>query len=639
MPFAVFRRHQRKLLAIFAILAMFSFVVADSLPKLLSGNSPGGGNPVVVDLYGKSVRRNDVQAMLAQRGNANQFMAELTGQLTGRPSQYYFGDLKTKSLVDALILQHEADRLSMPAGPQVARDWLKQRAGAAMTRERFEQVLSRFNNGIGGEQLLSDIGNQVRLLNVRLLVGNPVLTPLDVFQTYRDQTERVSARAVSFPVENYRGGIADPDEKSLQEFFRKYKDALPDPNRPTPGFKVPRLVEVEILSIDGTALAASIKGKLTEAELLAYYENRKGEFKKPSEFPDEIFAGDAGGKEFTPPIVQTLAEVRPILATSLAEEKAQTEMLNTFGRIKDEVMIPFADRYLEAVDEQAEAKKGGLKSQATLPKPNDLQSVAKKEGLQYQATPLLTREKADLLDPIHEAEVGLSRFSGGRKFAEELFDTKSILHEPIEFTDPEGRRYLVRKLQDVPPRVPRLEEVRAEVVLAWKTEQARPRAAAAAREYAQKRKAAGGTIKGEVDDGHPVITTDPITKLQPGIPLPGRFLENAPAAPTEIRQLSRAGPVLRETYFGLKQGDVEVAPNRPETVYYVLALNVRVPARFEVLYAPNGDLFLYQSETMREASRKRDESWMNELRASAGLKPDWTPSDEAKNATEVADND
>ena len=48
MPFAVFRRHQRKLLAIFAILAMFGFVLADSLPRLLSGGSGGSNaNPVV----------------------------------------------------------------------------------------------------------------------------------------------------------------------------------------------------------------------------------------------------------------------------------------------------------------------------------------------------------------------------------------------------------------------------------------------------------------------------------------------------------------------------------------------------------------------------------------------------------------
>ena len=33
MPFEVFRRHQKKLLAVFAILAMFGFVVSDSLPQ------------------------------------------------------------------------------------------------------------------------------------------------------------------------------------------------------------------------------------------------------------------------------------------------------------------------------------------------------------------------------------------------------------------------------------------------------------------------------------------------------------------------------------------------------------------------------------------------------------------------------
>src|SRR5437763_16970914 len=82
MPFAVFRRHQKKLLAIFAILAMFGFVVADSLPRLLSGGPMTGGNPVVVELYGRSVRRSDINAMAAERGNANFFMAELTRALS-----------------------------------------------------------------------------------------------------------------------------------------------------------------------------------------------------------------------------------------------------------------------------------------------------------------------------------------------------------------------------------------------------------------------------------------------------------------------------------------------------------------------------------------------------------------------------
>src|SRR3712207_6160552 len=42
MPFAVFRKHQRKLLAIFAILAMFGFVLSDSLVALVGGRNPSG---------------------------------------------------------------------------------------------------------------------------------------------------------------------------------------------------------------------------------------------------------------------------------------------------------------------------------------------------------------------------------------------------------------------------------------------------------------------------------------------------------------------------------------------------------------------------------------------------------------------
>src|SRR4051794_14211092 len=121
MPFAVFRRHQKKLLAIFAILAMFGFVLADSLPRLLSGGYRGGDtDPVVVKLYGKPVHRSDIGAMAAERNRANQFMGELFGFMAGP----YFGDVSsTRALVDALILQHEADALKMPRDPEVAREW------------------------------------------------------------------------------------------------------------------------------------------------------------------------------------------------------------------------------------------------------------------------------------------------------------------------------------------------------------------------------------------------------------------------------------------------------------------------------------------------------------------------------------
>ncbi len=81
MPFEVFRRHQRKLLAVFAILAMVSFVLSDSVPKLLNP-SYGGRDQPVVKLYGKTIYRSALNAMYEQRTLANTFVFELV-QLMG----------------------------------------------------------------------------------------------------------------------------------------------------------------------------------------------------------------------------------------------------------------------------------------------------------------------------------------------------------------------------------------------------------------------------------------------------------------------------------------------------------------------------------------------------------------------------
>ena len=257
MPFAVFRRHQRKLLAIFAILAMFGFVVADSLPRLLSGGY-GGRNQNPVGRHALRQDRSTAATLNADgRSSGTTPTCSWPSSIAPRGEPARFGDLDDPSLVDALILQHEADRLGMPAGPEVGREWLKQTFGQHMNRETFERSSRRFNNQVSGEQILGDIANQVRLAKVQQLLGSPVVTPLDVFQTYRDQNERVSARAAGFPVEDFVAKVARAVAVGARGmYYDKYKDVLPDPARDTPGFKIPRQIRVEILSIDGDALRA-----------------------------------------------------------------------------------------------------------------------------------------------------------------------------------------------------------------------------------------------------------------------------------------------------------------------------------------------------------------------------------------------
>ncbi|WZO96296.1 hypothetical protein EP7_003287 [Isosphaeraceae bacterium EP7] len=630
MPFSVFRQHQKKLLAVFGIMAMISFVLADSLPRFFSpAEGPNGGDPVVARLYGSDVHRSDLAKLAQDRRFANMFV----GQIVGNPGLTPFGGYSTRDLVSGLILRHEADRLGLPDSPQVARDWLKQVTNNRMTRELFDVVMAGFADQITGEQALSAISSQVRLTQVPRLMAGTMVTPFDVFRSYRDQSESVSAKVISVATADYLKSIKDPSPAELQAFFDKYKDALPDPSSETPGFKVPRQIQAEILSIDGAALARQIRPTLTDAELRVSYDGRKDEFAIPSELPAEIFKD---GADLTPVLYQSFDEVKDGLANSLAEEKAQADISAKFTALKDEVLIPFADKYQEAIDEIKDAQKNGETPTTTLPKPADLEPVAKKAGLNYEKSPLLDREQAGRYGQVANAELGLSPLSGGRKFADEMFDARNALYEPMEFTDADRRRFLVLKTQDNPPRVPTLDEVKAEVTLAWKSEQARPLAQKAADELAEKLRKAGGKVEGATFEGRPVVVTGAVPKLQPGLPIPGQFLDAGAPTPSTILELPDPSPTLRDDYFALEPGKVAIGWNAPKTIAYVLTLDRRTPAAFSDLFGRVSSYAVYQREAMNEAARVAGETFMAKLRKDAGLPDDWVPEDEADRANSAS---
>jgi len=621
MSFEVFRRHQRELIAVFGLLAMISFVLSDSLPRLLAPDM-SAQDPEVATLFGRSVHRSDLNELARQRNRANLFMGALL-PYASEP----FGGLSDRELVDAMILEREADRLGMPADPVVGREWLKTVMQGRMNQETFDYLYSRFSNEVSPEQLLADIANQVRIQKTRQLLGAPMVTPYDVYQSYKGQTERVSGKVVEIPVESFLAKVGEPSAAEIQKLYDEYKDVLPDPNRETPGFKVPRQVQVEYLSIDGNAKARAYRDTLTEADLRSYYENHKTEFKVPSDLPDDLFAG---APELTPPVIQSFAEVRDILAPRLAEEKAQEEINEVFNRLRDEILIPYADEYLSALDEQEEAgKHGGSADKVDFPEPLDLKALAEKEKINYEISPLLSRREAERYGAISSAEVGTTRLSGGRRFTEEFFDSKTGLYDPVELTDILGTRYLARKVKDEEPRIPTLDEVKSDVIAAWKEAKARPLAEKAAKDLAAKLKEQGGKIDEDRIDDYRVITIPPITRTQMG-GMPASVFEPAPEAETPIPDVPLAGDEFRDAYFGIQPGEAAVAPNEPKTEYFVITLDRREPASFAELYAPTGEEFRFKMLVNQEANRQQDEYWMGRLREQAGLKPGWIPPDEAK---------
>jgi peptidyl-prolyl cis-trans isomerase D len=605
---------------------MFGFVVSDSLPKLLSP-SYGGRDQPVATLFKQTVYRSALNAMVEQRTMANMFVAEL-----GYRGQNMFGGTKDREIVDALILQHEADRLGIPGGPELGREYLKALTGGQMNSSLFEAKLSRLNGRVSGTQLLSDIGNQVRLMRVRALFGSPLVTPYDIFKSYREQNERVSAKLVEVPVDKFLAKVPEPSPEEIQSMYETYADVLPDPARETPGFKAPRRIRFDILSIDGNALVRSIQDKLTEPELRTAYENRKSDYPEPSELPRDLFAGQA---ELTPPVLKPFNEVRSVLAVALAEERAQALISDKFAKIKDEVLLPFSDEYLTAVDELEEARKQNPKATRILPTPPSLEEVATREGLNYEQTKPLSQEEADKYGQISGAEVGMTRRGSGRRFADEFFDPRKRLFEPEELTDLLGTRFLARKIEDMPAHVVPLDQVSSEVSLAAKTVKARALAEKAAQELADGLTKKEGALKDATFEGYRVVTIPPITRKQ-AVFLPSQFqlqFETPPPEDTPIVEVPHAGEAFRDAYFGLQKGSIATAPNNPKTIYYVMTLERREPATFAALYAPNGDELRYKTSAQRQAGRQLIDDWMAWLRRQAGLKSDWVPPDEARAKT------
>jgi hypothetical protein len=651
MPFAVFRRHQRKLMGIIAILAMFGFVVSDSLFGLLrSGGVNQRSDAVVAVLYGKPVHRSDLAELSAERSLANAFMANLMQKMMGFSRPSFFGETTSRALVDAYILQHEADALGMPRDPEVAREWLGRMTSQQMDARLFEALLAPFRNSqnpVTGEQMLGFLGDQIRLMQVRGLPGKPEVTPLDIYQAYRDRYEQVSVDAVRFPVDDYLSQVRSPSEAELETFYKLYKEILPDPDRDTPGFKTPRLVQVEYAVLDGEAIAREIRAKLTEKELRDYYESRKSEFALPplETLPPDLFADDLQNKNTPPPTkpddaspelvadptppYRTFEEVRSVLESDLSRELARKEIDRRFEGLRD-AMIKYSDAYSEVVEDNKEAKTRGETAMKPLPPRPSLKAEAQKANLTLVVSPPLDRAAAEHYEPIASARVGFSPASERHKFVNEFFSTSANLFEPIELVNDYGQYFLAWKISDTPPRVPPLIEIRNQVVSKWKIEQARPLTLKAAQELAEKARRAGGHLTRDMAGSRELITTTPVSRVESNsMPLPGQYTPPKPR-PTEIPQIPRAGETLRDALFSLEEGEVAVEPDQPRLMYYVMALNKRYPVSYTTLYAPSGPRMTLQVEVEEEARDQRYTAWMDELRGRAGLKADWAPPDEGE---------
>jgi hypothetical protein len=251
----------------------------------------------------------------------------------------------------------------------------------------------------------------------------------------------------------------------------------------------------------------------------------------------------------------------------LAEEKVADELRDVTGAIHGQIDEAFNKWRFVEVPESQDGK------QALPPPPQSLTdwtAIAEKNGL-----------KADRTGPqsllqMRDTPLGKSRMTDtGVSLLATLFGERELdVYQPATAVNAEtGDRYVLAKTSDTPGREPKLDEVHAEVVTAWKKQKAAELAQKHAEELAKKAQEANTPLTGFFVDNQAikVVQTDPFARLTGGdVSFAGGQVQQQPYRFSQPSEIVAAGPEFLKRVFELKDGQVAVIPNHDHSIAYIV---------------------------------------------------------------------
>lgn len=260
---------------------------------------------------------------------------------------------------------------------------------------------------------------------------------------------------------------------------------------------------------------------------------------------------------------QPLEDVKDEIRRQLAQIKVNEQLGEMMGKLETELSASHAKYFSAVLDAEA------AEEDPPPPPPDlaDLTPLAEQYGLEYTKT-----EPISFLQ-LRELPIGASATSEGNAppFAVYVLSREVELYQPIATFDLDNNRYLAMKTNDTPERVPELDEIRDEVVRAWKMQQAANLALKEAEAQAKEAQASGASLK-EVFEGEEsvtVTTTDPFSWLTIGS-ISRQTQQVQSFRLSEPDGLVAADNSVLRTIFELGEGEVGAVLNHDRSIAYVV---------------------------------------------------------------------
>lgn len=313
-PFSIFRRQEKKLLAVLAIMAMFAFTFVgfagmsvQALLQLFGSGAPNPGAEVIAQTNWGDITQAEAAELQHRRAVANRFVYA-AGLQAQNPmlGPDYFGPATEEDVINAMLIRRHARGLGMRIGDAAVSRFIDEvtrnpRTGEqGLTSKAFNDICKSM--GISDRALYDMLGDELMVSQMVQAVrggsymrgGVAMMTPAQLWENYQKLNTSITLEIAAVPVSDFTAQVPDPSEDTLRSFFDAHKDELPDPSSPEPGFKQPRRIQVEYLMANFDRFLEGTQ--ISEEQVRQYYEENKEKYRLPDNSPAEGNPSDADKK-------------------------------------------------------------------------------------------------------------------------------------------------------------------------------------------------------------------------------------------------------------------------------------------------------------------------------------------------------
>ncbi|MEO1498243.1 MAG: hypothetical protein AAFV43_13955 [Planctomycetota bacterium] len=285
---------------------------------------------------------------------------------------------------------------------------------------------------------------------------------------------------------------------------------------------------------------------------------------------DELESGDAEDTASEDGVVyESLEDVAEEIRTLIAQAKAAEAIDERIEEVRRAVNDDY-NKYFDAVLDAEDAGQDPPEPPASL---TDLQATAERFGLEHGS--LAPASAYDLRETTAGKSIKVERSTGRTAFYFQLAFTEGALdlYEPVvTFDQTDRNRLLLIITERLEQETAELDEVRDEVVAAWKRERAAEIALERAETMATEAEQSGKSLTDFFVDDEDVapFQTDPMSFLTIGSV--SRQTGQVFLRMSRPESLVAAGPDLMEAAFDLAPGEVAAKINHDRSVAYLLRI-------------------------------------------------------------------